>query len=120
MATRKTTDPAPMDSSVDAPVVDEPAVEARAAAELVVEEPAVEARAAAELVVEEPGLPDPQAPAVDPIEAVYGDAGPGPFVALDDFTAMVGAQLCTFRKGATIDPLAGAVLARGGAPVEPA
>jgi len=55
----------------------------------------------------------------DPVGAEYGDAGPGPFRVLAEFTAMVGAQLCTFKAGAVIDPLAGAELAAGGAPVEP-
>lgn len=56
---------------------------------------------------------------VDAVGAEYGAAGPGPFRVLADFTAMVGAQLCTFKAGTVIDPLAGAELAAGGAPVEP-
>ena len=56
---------------------------------------------------------------VDWVGAEYGAAGPGPFRVRADFTAMVGAQLCTFKAGAVIDPLAGAELAAGGAPVEP-
>jgi len=56
---------------------------------------------------------------VDPIVAEYGEAGPGPFRVTAGFKAMVGAQLCAFREGEIIDPLAGAALAAGGAPVEP-
>jgi hypothetical protein len=103
MATRKTTDAVP--------AADDPATDPTP--------DAVDSAPAVEDTSDDPA-PEADEPAADPIEAEYGDAGPGLFVALEDFTAMVGAQLCTFKKGASIDPLAGAELASGGAPVEPA